>query len=174
LPSKKQEDEEEEGLSSVFTLLEVISLDCNHETKATLLSYLRAIKHTPKNASILFLSSTIIKSKHRRTCLSCPSIHHCFPSHRHQQSATTQIFMHMHLWRHPTRVRLLGGPTPTNHISRSYACEFKVDETAAVERLKSNHNIRWVIVFLSSYTHNKNWLTNLLQTGVRSQANTKF
>jgi hypothetical protein len=82
---QKQEDKEEEGLSSVFTLLKVISLDCNHETKATLLSYLRAIKHRPKNASILFLSSTVIKSKYHQMCLSCPSIHHCFPSHRHQR-----------------------------------------------------------------------------------------
>jgi hypothetical protein len=63
LPSKKQENEEEERHSSVFTpLLKVISLDCNHETKSTLLSYLQAIKHTPKNASILFLSSTVIKA----------------------------------------------------------------------------------------------------------------
>ena len=36
------------------------ALDCNHETKATLLSYHPAIKHTPRNAHILFLASTII------------------------------------------------------------------------------------------------------------------
>jgi hypothetical protein len=117
-------------------LLKVISLDCNHETKATLLSYLRAIKHTPKNASILFLSSTIIKSKHHQTCLSCPSIHP--PLLSQPSTPATQIFMHMHLLRHPMPVRLLGGPT--NHILHSYARELTVDETAALERLKSNHN----------------------------------
>jgi hypothetical protein len=56
----------------------------------------------------------------------------------HPALPTTQIFMHLQLRRHPTPVGLLGGPT--NHILRSYAHKSTVDETAALERLKSNHN----------------------------------
>jgi hypothetical protein len=105
--------------------------------KATLLSYLRAIKHTPKNASILFL---LIFCSHKKQASPDVPLMPIDPALLSQPStsATNQIFMHVHLRKHPMPDRLIGGPT--NHILHSYTRESTVDETAALERLKSNHN----------------------------------